>query len=73
VEVAHGYAKATGKAMAAIVHNVVGLLHGTFGIYYAYLDRVPVIVGVVAGTYSSIFIASPLLVTWQEWEKDRKK
>ena len=49
VEVAHGYAKATGKAMAAIVHNVVGLLHGTFGIYYAYLDRVPVIVGVVAG------------------------
>jgi len=31
------------------------------------------IVGVVAGTYSSIFIASPLLVTWQEWEKDRKK
>ena len=44
VEVAHGYAKATGKAMAAIVHNVVGLLHGTFGIYYAYLDRVPVIV-----------------------------
>src|SRR3990172_7632188 len=49
VEVAHGYAKATGKPMVAIVHNVVGLLHGTFGIYYAYLDRLPVIVGVVAG------------------------
>lgn len=44
VEVAHGYAKATGRAMAAIVHDVVGLLHGTFAIYYAYLDRAPVIV-----------------------------
>ena len=44
VEVAHGYAKATGKPMVAIVHDVVGLLHATFGIYYAYLDRVPIIV-----------------------------
>jgi preprotein translocase subunit SecF len=25
------------------------------------------IIGIVAGTYSSIFIASPLLVTWQKW------
>src|SRR5262249_24428787 len=29
---------------AAIVHDVVGLLHGSMAIYYAYLDRVPVIV-----------------------------
>ena len=27
VQIAHGYAKATGKPMMAIVHNVVGLLH----------------------------------------------
>ena len=44
VNVAHGYAKATGKPMGAIVHDVVGLLHSTMGIYYAHLDRVPVIV-----------------------------
>jgi acetolactate synthase-1/2/3 large subunit len=44
VQIAHGYAKATGKPMAAIVHDVVGMLHATMGIYYAYLDRCPVFV-----------------------------
>lgn len=44
VAIAHGYAKATGKPMAAILHNVVGLLHGAMAIYYAYLDRVPVLI-----------------------------
>ena len=44
VGVAHGYAKASGQPMGAILHNVVGLLHGAMGIYYAYLDRAPVIV-----------------------------
>ena len=27
------------------------------------------IVGMIAGTYSSIFLASPLLVAWQKWSK----
>ncbi len=44
VSLAHGYAKVTGKPMAAIVHDVVGLLHSTMGIYYAHVDRVPVLV-----------------------------
>ena len=44
VGIAHGYAKASGKPMGVILHDVVGLLHGAMGIYYAYLDRVPVIV-----------------------------
>ena len=44
VQVAHGYAKASGKPLAVIVHNVVGLLHATMGIYYAYTDRAPVFV-----------------------------
>jgi acetolactate synthase I/II/III large subunit len=44
VQIAHGYAKATGKPMVAIVHDVVGLLHATMGIYYAYIDRAPVFV-----------------------------
>jgi preprotein translocase subunit SecF len=25
------------------------------------------IVGIIAGTYSSLFIASPLLVSWYKW------
>ncbi len=44
VEIAHGYAKASGKPMVAIVHDVVGLLHSAMAIFYAYLDRVPVMV-----------------------------
>jgi len=33
---------------------------------------VALLVGVVSGTYSSIFNASPLLVAWQEWIDGRK-
>jgi acetolactate synthase-1/2/3 large subunit len=44
VQIAHGYAKVTGKPMVAIVHDVVGLLHSVMGIYYAYIDRAPVFV-----------------------------
>jgi acetolactate synthase I/II/III large subunit len=42
--VAHGYAKVTGEPMAVVLHDLVGLLHGTMGVYYSYIDRVPVIV-----------------------------
>jgi benzoylformate decarboxylase/acetolactate synthase-1/2/3 large subunit len=44
VGLAHGYAKASGRPMAVILHDIVGLLHGTMGIYYAYIDRAPVVV-----------------------------
>jgi len=44
VSIAHGYAKATGRPMAVILHDIVGLLQGTMGIYYAYIDRAPVVV-----------------------------
>src|SRR3989442_1676612 len=44
VQIAHGYAKASGKPMMAIVHDVVGLLHAPMGIYYAYIDRCPVFI-----------------------------
>jgi thiamine pyrophosphate-dependent acetolactate synthase large subunit-like protein len=43
VSIAHGYAKVTGRPMAAIVHDVVGLLHAAMTIYYAFIDRVPLI------------------------------
>jgi len=44
VAVAHGYGKAKGRPMAAIVHDVVGLLHATMAVYIAWLDRAPVLV-----------------------------
>jgi thiamine pyrophosphate-dependent acetolactate synthase large subunit-like protein len=44
VAVSHGYAKAKGKPMIAIVHNMVGLQHASMAIFNAYIDRVPVIV-----------------------------
>src|ERR687896_254623 len=44
LQIAHGYARATGKPMIAIVHNLVGLLHAPMGIYYSYLDRAPVFI-----------------------------
>jgi len=34
---------------------------------------VALLVGVISGTYSSIFNASPILVVWQEWTEKRKK
>ncbi|MCU0482870.1 MAG: protein translocase subunit SecF [Chloroflexi bacterium] len=30
------------------------------------------LIGIIAGTYSSIFIASPLLTIWEEWEARRR-
>ncbi|MGZ4388258.1 MAG: thiamine pyrophosphate-binding protein [Gaiellaceae bacterium] len=44
VGIAHGYAKATGETAACILHDIVGLLQGTMGIYYAWIDRAPVMV-----------------------------
>ncbi len=43
VAIAHGYAKASGKPMAAILHDTVGLQHATMAIYNAWCDRVPII------------------------------
>ena len=44
VQIAHGYAKASGKPIVAILHNLVGLLHANLAIYYAYIDRAPVLI-----------------------------
>lgn len=34
---------------------------------------VALLIGIISGTYSSIFNASPLLVVWHEWAEKRKK
>ena len=44
IAIAHGYAKVTGKAMAAAVHSNVGLMHATMAIFNAWCDRMPMIV-----------------------------
>src|SRR5712692_85848 len=44
VSVAHGYAKATGRPMTTVVHDVVGLQHASMAIFNAFCDRAPVLV-----------------------------
>jgi thiamine pyrophosphate-dependent acetolactate synthase large subunit-like protein len=44
VAIAHGYAKVTGKAMAAAVHSNVGLQHASMAVFNAWCDRMPVLV-----------------------------
>jgi thiamine pyrophosphate-dependent acetolactate synthase large subunit-like protein len=44
VGLARGYARVTGRPMAVVLHNIVGLLNGSMEIYDAWCDRVPVLV-----------------------------
>jgi thiamine pyrophosphate-dependent acetolactate synthase large subunit-like protein len=44
VAIAHGWAKVTGRPMAAALHSNVGLMHGTMAIFNAWCDRMPMIV-----------------------------
>lgn len=53
VGIAHGYAKVHEKPMLTILHNVVGLLHGAMAIYYAYEDRVPMVIAGATGPMDS--------------------
>ena len=41
VTMAHGYGKATGKPMCALLHGTIGVQHGSMSIYQAYYDRTP--------------------------------
>jgi thiamine pyrophosphate-dependent acetolactate synthase large subunit-like protein len=43
VAIAHGWAKVTGKAMAAVAHSNVGLMHATMAVFNAWCDRMPVL------------------------------
>ena len=62
VALAHGYAKVTGRPMAAAVHSNVGLMHATMAIYNAWCDRAPVIVMGATGPVDSM-----LRRPWIEW------
>lgn len=43
VSMAHGYAKATGKPSLCILHDLVGVMNGSMGLYNAWCDRAPVL------------------------------
>ncbi|HEY0581534.1 MAG TPA: thiamine pyrophosphate-binding protein, partial [Chloroflexota bacterium] len=44
ISVAHGFAKASQRPIAAAVHSNVGLLHASMAIFNAWVDRVPIFV-----------------------------
>ncbi len=43
VTMAHGYAKAEGKPMIALLHGTIGVQHAAMSIYQAYYDRTPIL------------------------------
>src|ERR1051325_7978227 len=44
VATGHGYAKASGRMMGAVLHSNVGLMHGSMAIFNAWCDRVPMLI-----------------------------
>ena len=53
VDIAHGYAKVTGRAMGAILHANIGLLHAAMPIFTAFADRSPVLVMGATGPWDA--------------------
>jgi acetolactate synthase I/II/III large subunit len=62
VAVGHGYAKAAGKPMVVLLHNLVGLQNGSMAIYNAWCDRAPLMV--IGGTGP---MSSPARRPWIDW------
>jgi len=53
IGISHGLAKVLEKPALTILHNVVGLLHGCLAIYYAYEDKVPIVLAGGTGPMDS--------------------
>lgn len=53
VAIAHGYAKVTGRLMAAAVHANVGLMHAVMAVYNAWCDRVPLLLFGATGPWDA--------------------
>ena len=62
VSMAQGYAKAAGKPMATLLHNVVGLQNASMTIYNAWCDRVPMLL--IGGTGPK---SKPNRRPWIDW------
>src|SRR5262249_30695651 len=53
VAIAHGYAKASGRMMAAAVHANVGLMRSVMAVYNAWCDRAPVLMLGASGPWDA--------------------
>jgi thiamine pyrophosphate-dependent acetolactate synthase large subunit-like protein len=62
VALAQGYAKAAGKPMAVLLHDVVGLQNASMAIYNAWCDRVPILL--LGGTGPK---SKPRRRPWIDW------
>ena len=62
VAIAHGYAKVTGRAMAAAAHSNVGLMHATMGVFNAWCDRMPLLLIGATGPFDAAHRRP-----WIEW------
>jgi thiamine pyrophosphate-dependent acetolactate synthase large subunit-like protein len=62
VAIAHGYAKAAGRPMAAVVHSNVGLMHAMMAIFNAWCDRVPILIFGATGA-----VDATVRRNWVDW------
>lgn len=63
------FGRSINTSLTVVITLTALLLFGGSAIYYFVLA---LLIGIVSGTYSSIFNASPLVVVWQEWEDRRR-
>jgi thiamine pyrophosphate-dependent acetolactate synthase large subunit-like protein len=62
VAIAHGWAKVTGRPMAAAVHSNVGLFHATMAVFNAWCDRAPLLLLGATGP-----VDAPRRRPWIDW------
>src|SRR3984957_179431 len=62
VALAHGWAKVTGRPMAAAVHSNVGLFHATMAVFNAWCDRAPLLLLGATGP-----VDAPRRRPWIDW------
>jgi thiamine pyrophosphate-dependent acetolactate synthase large subunit-like protein len=62
VALAHGWAKVTGRPMAAAVHSNVGLFHATMAVFNAWCDRMPLLLLGATGP-----VDAPRRRPWIDW------
>jgi len=76
VTMAHGYAKAEGKPMLAVLHGTIGIQHAAMSIYQAYYDRVPVVM--IAGNDPDFIAAhtahdmAGMVRSYTKWDAEPK-
>jgi len=63
------FGRSINTSLTVVITLTALLLFGGSAITYFVLA---LLIGIVSGTYSSIFNAAPLLVVWQEWEERRR-